>query len=65
MVGGAIIMAIGIIIIIVGYNKYLNMADSFTTVANSPGPWVIEITIGTLIAVVGGYIVFFGFLLID
>jgi len=62
MVAGAIIMAMGIIIIIVGYNKYLNMADSFTTVANSPASWVIEITIGALIAVVGGFIAFFVFL---
>ena len=29
MVGGAILLAIGIIIIIVGYNKYLSMAGTF------------------------------------
>lgn len=60
MVGGAIIMAIGIIIIIGGYNKYLNMAGTFATFANIPPPWAIEITIGSLMAVVGGFIAFFG-----
>ena len=65
MVGGAIIMAIGIIIIIVGYSKYQNMAATLTTFANSPPPWLIEITIGTFIAVVGGLITFFGFFQIE
>jgi len=61
MVGGAIVLAIGIIIIIVGYNKYLSMAGTFSAIANGTPPGVIETTIGILIVAIGMFIAIHGF----
>ena len=70
MVGGAIVMAIGIIIIIFGYDKYQSIVGAFR--ANEDAeiigfaygktpPGVIETTIGMLIAAIGMFIAIHGF----
>ena len=57
----AIILPIGIIIIIVGYNKYLSMAETSSTIANSTPPGAIETTIGILVAAIGMFVAIYGF----
>lgn len=61
MVGGAIVMAIGIVVIIFGYDKYLSMAGTFATIENGTPPGVIETTIGILIVAFGMFISIHGF----
>ena len=65
MVGGAIFMAIGIIVIIVGYAKFQTMAGTMagtlTTFVESTPAGVIETTIGILIMAIGMFIAIHGF----
>ncbi len=61
MVGGAIFMAIGIIVIIVGYGKFQPMANTLTALAESTPAGVIETTIGILITAMGMFIAIYGF----
>jgi hypothetical protein len=61
MVGGAIVLAIGIIIIIVGHNKYVSMAGTSSAIADGTLPGVIETTIGILFVAIGMFIAIHGF----
>ena len=61
MVGGAIVLVIGIIIMFFGYNKYRSVESALTMLANGTPPGLIETTIGILISVVGGFTAIYGF----
>ncbi len=61
MVGGAISMAIGIIISIFGYSKFQSIASTIATVADETPPGVVEATIGILIVAIGMFITLHGF----
>jgi hypothetical protein len=61
MLGGAIFMAIGIIVTIVGYSKFQTMAGTLTTFAESTPAGMIETTIGILILAIGMFIAIHGF----
>ncbi len=61
MVGGAIVLVIGIIIMFFGYNKYKSVEGALTMVANGTFPGMVETTIGILIAVVGAFTGIYGF----
>ena len=61
IVGGVIFMAIGIIVIILGYGKFQTMAGTLTTFAESTPPGVVETTIGILIMALGMFISIYGF----
>jgi uncharacterized membrane protein YidH (DUF202 family) len=72
MVGGAIIMAIGIVVIIFGYDKYQSMASAFSAYEDAGGilafaqdkgapPGVVVTTIGILIVAIGMFISIHGF----
>ena len=61
MVGGAIVLVIGIIIMFFGYNKYRSMEGALTMLVNGSPQGVAETTIGILIGVVGGFTAIYGF----
>jgi hypothetical protein len=61
MVGGALVLVVGIIVMIFGYNKYKGVEGAITMAANGTSPGVAETTIGILIAVVGAFIAIYGF----
>ncbi len=61
MVGGAIVLVIGIILMFIGYIKYSHFESALTTLPNGTLPGLIETTIGTLIFVVGGFTAIYGF----
>ena len=61
MVGGAIVLVIGIIVIFFGYNKYKGLEGALTALADGMPPGVAETTIGILIAVAGGFTALYGF----
>ncbi len=61
MLGGAISMAIGIIISIFGYSKIKSMAGTIAAVAEETPPGVVEATIGILIVAIGMFILLHGF----
>ena len=61
MVGGAIVLVIGIIIMFFGYNKYRSIEGALTMVANGTPPGIAETTIGILIFVVGAFVAIYGF----
>ena len=61
MVGGAIVLVIGIIIMLFGYNKYKSVEGALTMIANGSPPGTGETTIGILIVVVGAFMAIYGF----
>ena len=61
MVGGAIVLSIGIIIIIFGYDKFKSMEGVVTTLVNGAPPGAIETTIGILVAALGMFVLIHGF----
>ncbi len=61
MVGGAISMAIGIIISIFGYSKFHSMAGTIVAVAEETPPGVVEATMGILIVAIWMFISLHGF----
>jgi len=61
MVGGAIVLIFGIIIMFFGYNKHRSVEGALTMVANGTTPGIAETTIGILIFVVGAFVAIYGF----
>jgi len=61
MVGGAVVLVIGIIIMFFGYNKYRSMERPLTMLANGSPPGIVETTVGILIVVVGAFMAIYGF----
>jgi len=61
MVGGAIVFVIGIIITLFGYNQYKSVEVVLTQLANEAPAGAIEVTIGLLVAVVGMFVLIYGF----
>jgi hypothetical protein len=61
MVGGAIVLVIGIIIMLFGYNKYKSVEGALTMLANGSPPGTVETTVGILIVVIGAFIAIHGF----
>ncbi len=61
MVGGAIVLVIGIIIIIFGYDKYNSLGTVISSIADATPAGTIETTIGILIAALGMFVLIHGF----
>jgi hypothetical protein len=59
MISGGIVFAIGIIITIIAYGKYISLTGTVSGDTNPPG--LIQITIGILIATIGMFLWIYGF----
>jgi len=61
MIFGAIVLLIGIIILLVGYNKHTGIEGASTALVNGVPPGTRLTIVGLLIAVVGVFISIYGF----
>jgi len=60
MVGGAIVLGIGIIVLLIGFNNYTSIEDP-SMLGNGVPPGTGVTIVGILIAVVGAFISIYGF----